>query len=180
MRVGLIGENPNDTATIANLLRMKFDYHYIPVVKNRSEGDQLETEKFTKLLKAELRTKKFDVLIFIRDLDGFGNEEEKMSRRINWFDRNKKHFEGDTLFLLNIQSLEAIFFADVESLNKVYRINTKFKNPVFINKPKSELKRITLDKYHENRASELISKLNYETVLKNYKPLIHIDNYLKT
>jgi hypothetical protein len=138
----------------------------------------LETEKFTKLLKAELRTRKFDILIFIRDLDGFENEEEKMSRRINWFDRNKKYFDGNSLFLLNIQSLESIFFADIESLNKAYRINTNFRNPIFINKPKSELRRLTSDKYHENKASELISKLNYETVLKNYKPLKEIDDYL--
>jgi hypothetical protein len=176
MKVGLIGEDPNDSAAIANLLKMKFNHQYIPVLK-RKKGDQIESDRFTELLKMELKGQKLDVLIFIRDLDGFNHEEDKMSKRMAWFEKNSQYFNGDSLFFLNIQSLEAIFFADVKSLNAHYKIDIKHKNPIFINKPKSELKRLTAQKYHENKAAELISKLNYDAVLQNYEPLKEIHNY---
>jgi hypothetical protein len=176
MRVGLIGENPNDTDTIANLLKMQFNHQYISVLKRR-KGNQLDNIKFSKLLEVELKLNRFDVLIFIRDLDGFEHEVDKVKVREDWFEKNKAYFKGDSLFLLNVHALEAIFFADVESMNTFYNLSLKFKNPLFINKPKDELKRLTAEKYHENKAADLISKLNYGAVLKNYKPLEEIHNY---
>jgi len=176
MKIGLIGENPNDTTTVANLLKMKFNHQYVSVLKRRT-GDQLENEKFTRLLKSELKTNKYDVLIFIRDLDGFEGAVEKVKARVGWFDKNSKLFNGDSFYLLNIHSLEAIFFADVEGLNNFYNLDVRFRNPLLIDNPKDTLKRLTADKYHENKAAELMSKLNYDTVLKNYKPLEEIHNY---
>jgi len=179
MKIGLIGEDPNDTAAIANLLKLKFDHQFVPVIKKRAKGDQLENSKFTKLLKAQLIADNYDLLIFIRDLDGFDNEDLKVKARMDWFSRNSKHFEGHSLFLINIQELEAIFFADVENLNKIFNLGVKFKNPLSVSKPKETLKRLTNEKYHENKAADYISKLTYDTVLKNYKPLKEIDGYLK-
>jgi hypothetical protein len=177
MRIGLIGEAPNDTTAIANLLKKRFDHQYIPIL-NRIKGDQIENKGYSKLLKSELQTKTLDVLIFIRDLDGFESEDDKIQNRMRWFNENKVYFDGPSLFLLNIHELEAIFFADVDSLNKLFKLKLKFKNPVFVVNPKEELKRVTTNKYHENRASEYITHLDYDVVLAKYKPLKEIDNFL--
>jgi len=177
MRIGLIGENPNDTESIANLLRLKYNHQYISVLKRR-KGGQLDNNKFTSLLEIELRNNNFDLLIFVRDLDGFENEPDKVAVREKWFTINKAHFQKDSLFLLNIQTLEAIFFSDIVSLNKVFNLKVSFKNPITISNPKKELMKITSDRYKENRAADYISKLNYDSVLKNYKPLKEIDDYL--
>lgn len=176
MKVGLIGENPNDTDAIAILLRKQHKHDYISVLKRRT-GGQLDNDKFTKLLKSELSRSNFDVLIFVRDLDGFASEEDKVRDRQNWFDKNSICFSGTSLLLLNIHELEAIFFADVDSLNKMFGLKLKFKNPLFMSKPKEELKKVTGAKYHENRAAEYIAKLDYTIVLDNYKPLQEIHNF---
>jgi len=178
MRVGLIGENPNDTESIANLLSLKYNHQYISVLKRR-KGGQLDNAKFTALLEIELKNNNFDLLIFIRDLDGFENEADKVKVREKWFATNKLHFKKDSLFLLNIHALESIFFSDVISLNKIFNLKLSFSNPLSINNPKKELIRVTAERYKENRAADYISKLDYNAVLKNYKPLKDIDNYLK-
>jgi hypothetical protein len=178
MKVGLIGENPNDTDAIAVLLRKRHNHNYVSVLKRR-KGGQLDNDKFTKLLKTELNADTYDVLIFVRDLDGFETEEDKVKKRQDWFDINSTSFGGKSLFLLNVHELEAIFFADVDSLNKLFGLKLKFKNPMFISNPKEELKKISSAKYNENRAAEYMVSLDYNAVLSNYKPLKEIHNYFK-
>ncbi|MFY7728121.1 MAG: hypothetical protein ACOVRN_01245, partial [Flavobacterium sp.] len=111
-------------------------------------------------------------------LDGFETDEAKVKNRYDWFTKNKALFEGESVLFLNVHELEAIFFSDVESLNKVFKLKLKYKNPLSISKPKEELKRITMNKYHENRASEFMIHLDYDVVLAKYKPLKEIDNFL--
>lgn len=177
MKIGLIGENPNDTDAIAALLKKQHKHDYIAVLKRRT-GDQLENDKFSKLLQTELKTTKYDALIFVRDLDGFESDEAKLRARGDWFNRNKALFGGESVFFLNIHELESIFFSDVDSLNKIFKIKLKFRNPLFISKPKEELKKLTSAKYHENRAAEYMVQLDYATVLSKYKPLKEIDDFL--
>ncbi|MGQ2982251.1 hypothetical protein [Flavobacterium sp.] len=178
MKVGLIGENPNDTIGVAQLLLQCHPHYYVPVLKRRT-GGQLDNVKFTKLFEIELKTGQFDLLIFVRDLDGFENDAPKMQARQKWFNNHKVLFNGESLYLLNIQTLEAIFFSDIESLNKIFKLKLKFKNPLQIDNPKKELIRLTSEKYKESRSADYMARLDYATVLKNYPPWKVLDDYFK-
>ncbi|HLP48575.1 MAG TPA: hypothetical protein VK469_21725, partial [Candidatus Kapabacteria bacterium] len=76
MKIGIIGEDPYDTDAIRNLLAQKYAYQFQPILKN-IRGDQLNSPKTAKLLKIELKTIHYPIIIYTRDLDGLETEIPK-------------------------------------------------------------------------------------------------------
>ena len=70
-RIGLIGEDPNDTIAIKNLLVKKYPGLFIcePLLRNE-RGNNLDTKKYSARLKIEFEDIKPDIVIFVRDVDG--------------------------------------------------------------------------------------------------------------
>lgn len=72
MTIGLVGEAPNDTNAIKNLLSKQYsipNYYFYPIL-DHIHGTQLDNPKTKRLLRIEYEFKKPDIVIFIRDLDG--------------------------------------------------------------------------------------------------------------
>ena len=143
-KVGLIGESPNDTQAILNLLRKKYQHkvHFVILLK-RITGHQLDTDKFVRLLKKEW-DESFDFIIYIRDLDDLETNKEKIEQRKNWFQNLEKCTIGKGIFLLNIYELEALILADIACFNKYYGTKIPFKgDPMLKKMPKEFLQEKT-------------------------------------
>lgn len=168
-KIGLIGEDPSDTAAIRNLLLKKYDYDFIPLLKNQT-GDNLETAKTKRMLSVELERRKLDLLIFIRDLDALESDEVQISKRYDWFNRFKSYFNGPSVFLLNIYELEALILSDIASFNNAYKTAINFRgNPMMQKEPKEFLISRTdklRRKYRESDAPELFRQLDIDIILK--------------
>lgn len=171
-RIGLVGEDPNDTQAIQYLLEQNFtDKAQFVIILRNKRGYQLENTSFYNAFKIELLNNNYDLIIFIRDLDGLESEEEKLKHRLNWFKKLNAASGDRGLFLLNIFELEALILADIETFNSIYKTKiSKIGNVMFTTQPKELLmsKTFRLRKvYSESHCPELFKKLNYTTVVKN-------------
>lgn len=171
IRIGLIGEDPNDTVAIQNLLKPKIGSiaHFKTVCRN-IKGCQLESAKFYRAIDVETRIANFDILICIRDLDAFKSEVDKIKERNAWFEKVKKSANNcNTVFLLNIWEIEAIIFADLSPFNKKYGTKLAWsKDPSSIKEPKEKLKAETKKakrRYVESDSKDLFAELDFDKVV---------------
>lgn len=122
IKIGIIGEDPNDTISVKNILSKKYEnINFIPLLKNITGGQLDSLNKVNRMLEIEYKTEKCKYLIVVRDLDAFENDIDKLKTKNDWF--NKIIIENK-LFLLCIYEIEALILADIETFNKIY--NTKF------------------------------------------------------
>lgn len=131
MKIGLIGEDPNDTHSIANLLKSRYEsYQFIPLLKG-IRGDKLNSAKFPKMLNIEAhKINACRLVVCIKDLDGLSSEHEKVKSIQEWHHKVKEVIEPITLLLLNIYELEALLLADTESLSDFLNCTITFRgNP---------------------------------------------------
>lgn len=173
IRIGLIGEDPNDTRAIQNLLQPVLGgmVHLVPLLRNL-RGDQLENNKFSRMLATELKTDQKDIYVFIRDADGIATESEKIKSRHAWYQKHRKNIKQPTHFLLNIYELEALIFANIETFNRLYGTAIKADREVtLIVEPKEALKRHNTvpnsrKKYEESHCPKIFSELDFDLVQK--------------
>ncbi|ERJ59342.1 DUF4276 family protein [Sphingobacterium paucimobilis] len=170
IKIGVIGEDPNDTTAIQNLLRPKLGAiaNFKTICKN-IRGCHLDSPKFYKTVGAETKSTSYDILICIRDLDAFKSESAKVLERQNWHKKIKDAANGcSTVLLLNIWELEAIIFADLIPFNKRYGVSLSFAgDPSSLKDPKERLKSETRKakrKYVESDCKELFSELDFDKV----------------
>lgn len=170
IRIGLVGEDPNDTSSLKNLLLKKYSRNakFIPLV-NGIRGFQLDNPKIKRALPIEFKSKKCDFIIYIRDLDAFKSDKKKLMVRQKWFNDLDKEINGKGILLLNIWELEALIFANIEKFSHYYKVNYSFKgDPSKIKEPKEKLKEITRNsknKYFESDCPSLFCLLEIEQLI---------------
>ncbi|MFC5282756.1 DUF4276 family protein [Pedobacter alpinus] len=170
-KIGLVGEDPNDTSAIENLLNQKYHSQakFIKLAKG-IKGTQLDTVKLKKQVVSEFNSKKCDFAICIRDLDAFESQTDKVNERLKWFSEIEKSI-SKSILLLNIWELEALIYADIETFETKYHTKLNFKgNPISIQNPKEKLKAATRNsknKFHESHCPEIFKKIRIDTVIKN-------------
>jgi hypothetical protein len=164
-RIAVIGENSNDTAPLCKVWNKEFSKKAkFVIVLPSIVGDQWEADKAFRLLRAELGSQKFNGIIAIRDLDGPRSSKTALSKRQNWF-KKISTIAGRSAFLLNVQEIEAMHFADLDPFNKAYKTTIVFKgNPEAKASPKDELMRLTSKKFKESDNKVLIPKLDFTKV----------------
>lgn len=170
IRVGIIGESPNDTMPVCEILNREFgDKASFKALLKRLTGGTLDSiPAASKRIKAELKSSvgknKYDLLIFVRDLDGFESEKNKVDNVNVWYNKLSVLISNHVL-LLNIHTVEALVLADIEVFNKSYGTKISFKgDPQKKEKPKEFLKeksRKTNRKYRERDIGELLPKLDF-------------------
>ena len=171
-RVGLVGEDPNDTSSVKNLLLQRFDKNisYIQLLNN-IRGHQLDNARTKHSLQIECKIKQPDIIIFIRDADGICTHENAIQKCNSWHTNLSGVVKTKNILLLNIYELEVLIFADIEVFNKKYNTSIKDNRDVtFIKEPKEELKRKTSKlnkKYFESDCPELFKLLRIDNVIKN-------------
>lgn len=180
-KIGLIGEDPNDTIAIKNLLEKEYSnkLDFRQLVRNK-RGNQLDNSRFLAALKIEYAEYKPHVVIFIRDADGIITEKEKINKVKKWFTSLNLFVENKGLLLINIYELEALILADINTFNNLYGTAITYtKNVMYQSDPKGFLFKKTernKKKYSESHCPEIFCKLDTNTLIKNCK---YFDDFLK-
>ena len=179
--ISLVGESPNDTGAIKNLLLKELKNHRIEFVNllNNIHGSMLDSQKTKRFLRIEFEDKNPQVCIIIRDLDGLENEKSKIASRKKYFSETNKIVNKTGIFLLNIYVIEALILSDVDTFNKIYQIKlSKPKDPMKVKEPKEYLINSTKkssNKYTESENQNIFKKLDPNNLSRNcryYKTFI--------
>jgi hypothetical protein len=171
IKVGLIGEDPNDTDSIQNLLlqKLKGKASFVKLLKNK-RGHQLNNNRTSESLKIEYRDKKPDLVVFIRDTDCLVTESQKINKTIKWFTDLSRGI-AKPMLLLNIYELEALVIADIKTFNKVFGTSiANTKNVHYIKEPKEFLINKTSKGrrvYKESDCPDLFKLLDIDVVASN-------------
>lgn len=173
-KVGLIGEDPNDTRSIKHLLEQQYSglVSFSPMLKN-IRGSQLDSKKILRSLSIEFDDLNPEIVIFIRDTDGVISESEKIETKQKWFQSLKPTVNQKGILLLNIFELEALIFADISTFNRMYGSEVQFDGNVhYLKEPKEQLKRKTFDcakRFEESHCPEIFKQLNFKQIRNRSK-----------
>jgi hypothetical protein len=169
IKVGLVGEDPNDTSSIKNLLEQRYKgrVQFYALAK-RATGANLDSlNKIKKLVKADFDNSGCSFIVYIRDLDELESHKEKLAARINWFRDLDNHVNSGGILMLNIWELEALIFGHMEVFNKLFGIDHRAGNPMLITKPKEKLEQLTSKskkQFTVSHCPEIFKQLNIDKV----------------
>ncbi len=172
IRIGLLGESPNDTAAIRALLAPQYEQvaTFFPILDGLT-GGTLDSAKVLRALPLACANRSPDVVVVIRDLDGDENNLAQLRDRQAYFDHVNSAVGGIGLYLLHIQQLEALIAADAATFNQHYGARYRPQADVMrINGPKTELRRATHScrvQYHEAHSPLLLGKVRYNLLSKH-------------
>ena len=171
-RVGLLGESPNDTKAVARLLEPRYGARvaFFPLVDNIT-GDNLEMAGTFKLLRREYQYERPNLVVVIRDLDALEADKAQLRKRQAYFRKVKKQVGANSVFLLNIYSIEALIAAHIAVFNDYYGVECVAPADVMaIEKPVEVLKAATQTskrRYLEAHCGDLLALADYEELLRN-------------
>lgn len=165
IKIGLVGEAPNDVDSIRHLLsKSHSELQYINFLNNIN-GSQLDSQKTKRFLRIEYESKRPDIVIFIRDLDGLKTDKDQLNKRKEYFKEFNSVVDKKGIFLLHIYEIECLFFFNISVFNSEYGCNVDFNTqPELIREPKEYLKNFT-NKYSEIHNSEIFKKININELL---------------
>lgn len=167
MIIGLVGEAPNDTSSMKNLLEKRYtkgEYDFISLL-DRIRGSNLDSQKTKRFLRIEFEAKKPDIVIFIRDLDGLSHENDKTKIRKQYFTQSNSVVNKKGIFLLHIYEIEALVLSDITTFNKIYNTNVIFDTvPMELEEPKEFLRKQT-KKYTESDNADIFKEISFDTVM---------------
>jgi hypothetical protein len=172
--IGLIGEDPNDTISVKNLLLQKHPTGLVfkQLLKNR-RGYQLDNARVEASLKIEFEEVNPHFVLFIRDVDGLPSEAAKIKKVDDWFKKLNSVVNGKGILLMNIYELEALILADIKTFSKHYNLKPALsytKNVMYQQEPKEFLMLKTTkakSQYQESHCPKIFEQLNFENVLLN-------------
>ena len=170
IKVGLIGEAPNDTDAIQNLLNRIYpgQFQFVPLITNII-GSMLDNPKTKSQLRREYdsHNPKIPISIFIRDLDGLESDKEKKDAKKKYFKDFNSVIDDKGVFLLSIYELEAFILSDIDMFNAEYKCSIVYdKDPSLQKQPKEFLRNNTKhpNKYEHSHNSDLFNKIDIEKV----------------
>jgi len=166
MKVGLVGEAPNDTQSIKNLLQKKYNKVEFVFMLQRINGANLDSQKTKRFLRIEYETQKPDVVIFIRDLDSILPNKKKLYERKEYFTSFNRVVDKTGVPFLNIYEIEALILADIKTFNKMFNVEIdEVENVMLVPEPK-EFLRERANNYNESKNAQIFNELSFITVYK--------------
>lgn len=167
MKIGLVGEAPNDTQSIKNLLEKRYsssEFIFVSMLQIIN-GSNLDSQKTKRFLRIEFETQKPDIVVFIRDLDATLPNKEKLYRRKNYFTSSNNVVDKKGIPLLHIYEIEALILTDVAVFNSKYGVNLKeIENVMTISEPKEYLKKAS-SKYSESHNADIFELIDFDKTL---------------
>lgn len=175
-KIAILSENPNDVQAIANLLKKKYNYKFISLLRTSDKitGDMLRNQKNKHTIRKAFQFSKPDLVLFSLDLDATQNSQnykDKLAEKKATYSELKSLFytsksKKNSIFLLNIYELEALILADIETINQFYNSDFQIiKSVELIKAPKEFLK--SKISYNEGKSPQVFALLDFETVQKN-------------
>lgn len=165
MKIGLVGEAPNDTLSIKNLLEKRYtDFEFVSMLQIIN-GSNLDSQKTKRFLRIEYQLQKPNIVIFIRDLDSILPNKSKLYERKNYFTNSNSVVDKKGIPLLHIYEIEALLLTDVDTFNNLYGTNLlEIQNVMLIEEPKEYLKKAT-NKYNESHNPDLFKLIDFNKTL---------------
>jgi hypothetical protein len=192
IKIGLVGENPNDTTAIANLLKQQTAYHFhFFTMLNDVNGDDLDSDRALSLIRTEYQFNRPDLVVYIRDLDALETDTEKIQRRKELFQKKRRRVNGRAILLLIVFESEALVLADVDGflnyligqqlrrtpafsseeraafINEKRNLLSHVSDPMLERNPKETL--IERFGYDESKLAKIAEHLKLETVVQNHR-----------
>ena len=162
LRIGLVGENANDTKAIRLLLERMIDVpcEFRQLFRNAT-GSLLDQAGGATRLRRDYELFQPDLVVFIRDLDALEDDKEALRKRQDFFRRRNRTVDRKGIFMLHIWEIEALILADVEYFNEKFETNLPQVGDVMrIVCPKEYLQ--TVARYRESHCPELLGKADLE------------------
>lgn len=166
--IGLVGEAPNDTQSVKHLMEKKyglgFDFIFM---LDRINGSQLDAQRTKRFLRIEYESKKPDIVIFIRDLDGLLDDNDgKLEERRLYFTNSNRVVDKKGIFLLHIYEIEALILSDIEVFNEIYDSALDLIDDPMLIKESKEYLRSKQNKYNESHNPDIFKKIRFEKALE--------------
>lgn len=175
MKIGLIGESPNDTHAFINLFKRQYHdtIEYKILIEDKRGGnldDVKEDSAVMKQLRFEYKFEKPDFVVLIRDSDALEHEEEIEVRRHKMYALGNAVTQNTT-YLFCIFEMETLLLADTDCVNSYY--NTQFTYPSNTEDPadpmhKKEPKELLIAHcgYKVNDCATLFTTINFQKLLQ--------------
>lgn len=178
--VGLLGESPNDTSSLEVLLGKRYGERVrFVIISPEITGTQLDSPKFQHIIRANYRFKKPDLVVVTRDLDAPEDDRPKRLERLLFFRKMNRGFEQKSIFLLNMQAMEALIAADIAPFDKKYGCTCLVPaDPMEIIDPAKFLKEATArcrKHYDEGHCAELLAEADYDKIVANCRYFADFD-----
>ncbi len=157
IKVGLLGEDPNDTTSVINLLSPKFPNVDFQSITRQATGSTLLSDGVLRRLGFE-KVGKYQFLILVKDSDLHETDCADIKNELTIFQKKMfEHYPVENILLLNIHMLEALILADIENFNKLYKSDIKFSgNPMVQSHPKKFL----MEKTYGTKAAKKIRRIS--------------------
>jgi len=171
MKIGLVGEAPNDTRAIQNLLSRNYEGLEFVELLQRVDGSMLDNKKAINQIRREFELENPGLVIFMRDLDSHEGDKKKKRERQATFTKLKWLVDKKAIHLLHIYEIEALILADIDVFNKQY--NCKLEqppDPMKVADPKEVLmaaSRKLASPFNVSHNPDLFKLLNFNTLIKN-------------
>ena len=168
--VGLLGESPNDTASLEALLGRRYgaQLRFVSISPDIT-GSQLDNPKLQHIVRLNYRIKQPDVVVVSRDLDAPATDRPQRLKRNSFFNKMNQGMEKKGLYLLHVQAMEALIAADIEVFNTRYNCACVVPaDPTTIADPAAFLKNATppgKPQYDEGHCAGLLREVDYEQLL---------------
>ena len=174
IRIGVIGENENDTKAVSGLLKRNFPnqfyFHRLLPNINGSNLDDKNDNHLVRKLRTEFELEELDYVLYIRDLDTLIEDRIQVGFRKKRFRRFSKVVNRKAIFMLNIVEMEALICADFDTF-RTFKNQTSlsFEKTIAYEIPNpSEALEKTLF-YQKSELPTIIPLLNLETLKSNHK-----------
>ena len=170
--VGLLGESPNDTASVEALLGRRYgeQVKFVPISPEIT-GSQLDNPKLQHIIRMNYRFKRPDLVVVTRDLDAPETDRPQKIKRNEFFRKMNLGLERRGIYLLNVHAIVALIAADIRIFNARYECECVVPaDPMTIADPVAFLKDATppgKPHYDEGHCADLLGKVDYDTVLAN-------------
>lgn len=176
MKIGLVGEAPNDTTSLQNLLSRRYPKEKVEFVSllKIQNGSTLDNSKTFRFLVIENRIHKPDIIVFIRDLDSILPNRPRKLERLMYFRKANKQVNYIGIFLLHIYEIEALILSDPKTFNDMYNAELgEYEDVMNVSEPKEVLMAAS-KKYSESDNAKIFEKLDLDKLLscKYFKDFI--------
>jgi len=181
LRVGVLGESPNDTKAMIALLKPRYGEQVeFFILLDRITGDMLEAAETFRNLHKECEYEKPDLVVVIRDLDSLEEKGPKWRLRQAYFRKVATAVgKKKSLKLLHIYEIEALICADIRAFNEKFVCTCVVADdPMAISEPKELLMAATAPgkpRYAEGHCAELLAKADYDKLLANCRYFAKFD-----
>ncbi len=174
IRVGLIGESPNDTKSFQNLFARRYPgvFDFFSLVKNRTGGqldDIKEDSKTLRDIRYNYQFEKPDFVVLIRDSDALESETDKFNDRLQRLFALGNAVTHNAVYLLCVWEMETLLLADLDTVNNMFGTSLVYPGAAEPPDPmlKVDPKQFLVDNcgYKVNDCPELFKKIDFNKLL---------------